>query len=144
MNYVSQNSNNSGAAYTYKIYQTEAYSNSCEDCTGKLASGQYDIVRLGKNIVDYGGAFIYLHMGESNVVFDCLGHTIDGDDLAVNTAPAALVKIIIIALMIVLILIMMAYPVTRITARPCPTRTRWIKTETGSVMYAIPMMTMTV
>jgi len=57
---------------------------SCEDCTEKLKSGEYDVVTLTTDITDHGGSCIGLIMGESNVVFDCGGHTIDGDDVAID------------------------------------------------------------
>ncbi|MBN1875336.1 MAG: right-handed parallel beta-helix repeat-containing protein [Anaerolineae bacterium] len=57
---------------------------SCEDCNTKLASGNYDIVTLTNDITNYGGACISLILGESDVTFDCDGHTIDGDDIAID------------------------------------------------------------
>nr|QNO54192.1 hypothetical protein HDCMKPKE_00001 [Methanosarcinales archaeon ANME-1 ERB7] len=58
--------------------------NSCEDCNDKLKSGEYDVVTLTTDITDHEGSCIGLIMGESNVVFDCGGHTIDGDDFAID------------------------------------------------------------
>ena len=57
---------------------------SCEDCTDKLKSGLYDEVILTTDITDHAGSCIGLILGESNVVFDCNGHTIDGDDFAID------------------------------------------------------------
>jgi len=57
---------------------------SCEDCTDKLKSGLYDEVILTTDITDHAGNCIGLIMGESNVVFDCGGHTIDGDGFAID------------------------------------------------------------
>jgi parallel beta-helix repeat protein len=57
---------------------------SCSDCTAKLASGSYEIVVLTTDIVDHGGSCISLLYGESDLVFDCDGHLIDGDDVAVD------------------------------------------------------------
>ena len=63
---------------------TSTTCNSCEDCTEKLKSGEYDVVTLTTDITDHKGSCIGLIMGESNVVFDCGGHTIDGDDIAID------------------------------------------------------------
>ncbi|OEU73404.1 MAG: hypothetical protein BA869_02215, partial [Desulfuromonadales bacterium C00003107] len=49
-----------------------------------MKSGEYDVVTLTTDITDHGGSCIVLIMGESNVVFDCDGHTIDGDDIAID------------------------------------------------------------
>ena len=58
--------------------------NSCADCNTKLASGSWDTVTLTTDIINHEGACIGLLLGESNVVFDCDGHTIDGDGLAID------------------------------------------------------------
>ena len=58
--------------------------NSCADCEAKLASGAYDTVVLDTDIVDHAGDCIDLSSGESNVVFDCGGHLIDGDELGTD------------------------------------------------------------
>lgn len=57
---------------------------SCADCTTKLASGAYDTVLLDADIVDHAGDCIDLSSGASNVVFDCDGHLIDGDELGTD------------------------------------------------------------
>jgi parallel beta-helix repeat protein len=54
--------------------------NSCEDCTDKLISGDYHTVTLTTNINNIEGGCITL-IEKSNLVFDCDGHTIDGDDV---------------------------------------------------------------
>jgi parallel beta-helix repeat protein len=54
--------------------------NSCADCSDKLASGDYSTVILTTDIWNQAGSCIYMVSGESNRVFDCDGHTIDGDD----------------------------------------------------------------
>ena len=58
--------------------------NSCENCTNKLKSGLYTTVTLTTDITDHTGNCIVLILGESNVMFDCNGHTIDGDDFAID------------------------------------------------------------
>ncbi|MCA9998456.1 MAG: right-handed parallel beta-helix repeat-containing protein, partial [Anaerolineales bacterium] len=58
--------------------------NSCADCNTKLASGLYDTVILSNDILNQGGSCIGLVYGESNLTFDCNGHTIDGDDIAID------------------------------------------------------------
>ncbi len=55
--------------------------NSCADCTSKLASGSYSLVTLTTNIWNIETGCITLNHSESNLTFDCDGHTIDGDDL---------------------------------------------------------------
>jgi parallel beta-helix repeat protein len=58
--------------------------NSCADCNSKLASGSWDTVTLTTDISNHEGGCIALLLEESNVVFDCNGHTIDGDGLAID------------------------------------------------------------
>jgi len=58
--------------------------NSCSDCSAKLASGLYSTVTLTVDIVNHGGSCINANLGESDLVFDCDGHLIDGDDLAID------------------------------------------------------------
>lgn len=58
--------------------------NSCEDCSTKLASGLYDRVVLTTDIVDWPGTCVALLFGESDLTFDCAGHLIDGDDVAID------------------------------------------------------------
>jgi|GEM_PF-6626355 len=58
--------------------------NSCSDCTTKLKSGSWDAVILATDITNHAGTCIGLILGESDVAFDCDGHTIDGDDAAVD------------------------------------------------------------
>jgi len=60
------------------------YCTSCSDCSSKLAGGSYDIVKLTRDLKQIGGSCVGLVLGESNVVFDCDGHTIDGDDIAID------------------------------------------------------------
>ena len=57
--------------------------NSCADCTTKINSGLYDTVTLSVNIVGHSGGCIGFH-GVNNVVFDCNGLQIDGDDAAID------------------------------------------------------------
>jgi parallel beta-helix repeat protein len=58
--------------------------NSCADCSDKLTSGTYVTVTLTTDLVDVAGYCVVMVFGESNVVFDCDGHTIDGDDIAID------------------------------------------------------------
>jgi parallel beta-helix repeat protein len=58
--------------------------NSCSDCSTKLASEAYALVRLTTDIIDHGGACIATVYGESDNTFDCDGHLIDGDDIAID------------------------------------------------------------
>jgi parallel beta-helix repeat protein len=58
--------------------------NSCSDCETKLKDPSCATVRLTTDIMDHAGTCISLYMGESHVVFDCDGHTIDGDDIAID------------------------------------------------------------
>lgn len=51
----------------------------CAECEAALSSGMYDVVVLDADIIDYPDSCIELHLGESNVTFDCAGHLIDGD-----------------------------------------------------------------
>jgi len=60
------------------------YCRSCSECSTMLASGNYDVVKLINNIKQVGGSCVSLLFGESNVVFDCDGHFIDGDDIAID------------------------------------------------------------
>ena len=62
----------------------ETTCNSCADCSDKLASGTYVTVTLTADLLDVGGSCVVILLGESNVVFDCGGHTIDGDDIAID------------------------------------------------------------
>ncbi|MBN1874698.1 MAG: right-handed parallel beta-helix repeat-containing protein, partial [Anaerolineae bacterium] len=66
-------------------YVSQATCNSCEDCSSKLASGMYVTVTLTSDLLNIGGSCIQIYDGESNVVFDCAGHTIDGDDMAIDS-----------------------------------------------------------
>lgn len=56
----------------------------CAECEEKLSSGLYETVQLDADILDHPGTCISLDQAESNVVFDCAGHLIDGDGLWVN------------------------------------------------------------
>ena len=58
--------------------------NSCADCEAKLSSGAYTTVTLDTDILGHEGTCINLNQGESDLVFDCAGHLIDGDGLAIN------------------------------------------------------------
>jgi parallel beta-helix repeat protein len=60
------------------------YCNSCTDCSTKLASGSWERVILSVDIIDHGGSCVVTILGESNVTFDCDGHIIDGDDIAID------------------------------------------------------------
>lgn len=60
------------------------YCNSCADCSTKLASGSWERVILSVDIIDHGGSCVGIILGESNVTFDCDGHLIDGDDVAID------------------------------------------------------------
>jgi parallel beta-helix repeat protein len=62
----------------------ETTCNSCSDCSDKLASGSWVTVTLTTDLLNIGGSCVGIILGESNVVFDCDGHTIDGDDVAVD------------------------------------------------------------
>jgi len=62
----------------------ETTCNSCADCSTKLASGTYVTVTLTRDLLNVGGSCVITILGESNVVFDCGGHTIDGDDIAID------------------------------------------------------------
>jgi len=57
---------------------------SCSDCTDKIASASDgDIIQLNTSISDVSGTCISFG-GKDNVIFDCLGNTIDGDDSGTN------------------------------------------------------------
>jgi parallel beta-helix repeat protein len=66
------------------IIPAQTTCNSCTDCTDKLKSGLYVTVTLSVDITNHAGGCISLLLGESDVVLDCDGHTIDGDDQAVD------------------------------------------------------------
>ena len=57
---------------------------SCSECEDKLRDPACLTVRLTEDIIDHAGTCIGLIMGESDADFDCDGHTIDGDDLAID------------------------------------------------------------
>lgn len=57
---------------------TYTYCSSCADCSTKLASGSWTLVILSADIIDHVGTCVTLVAGESDVKFDCAGHTIDG------------------------------------------------------------------
>jgi parallel beta-helix repeat protein len=50
---------------------------SCSDCTSKL-TGAYETVLLTQDITDHSGSCI--NFGAGDVIFDCDGHTLDGND----------------------------------------------------------------
>lgn len=58
------------------------FCSSCEDCTSKL-NGGYESVFLNRNITNHSGACIDFNTDDA--VFDCNGHTIDGDDSGLDT-----------------------------------------------------------
>ncbi|MDY7078848.1 MAG: NosD domain-containing protein [Chloroflexota bacterium] len=60
--------------------------NSCADCSTKLASGSYVTVTLTMDLLNVGGGCVSVYLGESDVVFDCDGHTIDGTGPVVDSA----------------------------------------------------------
>jgi hypothetical protein len=62
----------------------ECTCNSCSDCEDKLRDPLCLTVRLTEDIIDHAGTYIGLIMGESDADFDCDGHTIDGDDIAID------------------------------------------------------------
>ena len=66
------------------ITPQQATCNSCADCNDKLSSGLYVTVTLSTDLTNLAGGCISLPFGESDLVFDCAGHTIDGDDQAVD------------------------------------------------------------
>jgi parallel beta-helix repeat protein len=71
-----------GTGKPYAPAQTAC--NSCDGCSDKLASGTYVTVTLTTDLLDVGGTCVIIYLGESNVVFDCGGHTIDGDDFSID------------------------------------------------------------
>jgi parallel beta-helix repeat protein len=73
-----------GASGTLGGSEQVATCSSCGDCSTKLASGLYDRVVLTTDIVDWAGTCVSLLFGESDVIFDCAGHLIDGDDIAID------------------------------------------------------------
>ena len=56
---------------------------SCSECSSLINSGAWDIVQLDTDLVDVGGTCVSI-FGASTVVFDCNGHVIDGDDIAID------------------------------------------------------------
>jgi len=50
----------------------------CADCEAKLNSGLFGTVYLANNIASQSGSCVWV-VGQSDVDFDCTGHTIDGD-----------------------------------------------------------------
>jgi parallel beta-helix repeat protein len=62
----------------------ECTCNSCSDCEDKLRDPTCLTVRLTEDILDHAGTCIGLIMGESDADLDCDGHTIDGDDFAID------------------------------------------------------------
>ncbi len=58
---------------------------SCGDCSAKLQSGTYGIVNLTTSINNHAGSCIGSGSSDINdVIFDCNGYTIDGDDIAID------------------------------------------------------------
>jgi parallel beta-helix repeat protein len=70
--------------WTDQAPDQETTCNSCADCSTKLASGDYVTVTLSTDLLNLEGTCIDLLYGESDVTFDCAGHTIDGDDLSID------------------------------------------------------------
>ena len=63
----------------------QATCNSCQDCNNKLKSGLHLTVTLSADIINHSGSCISLRYAQySNLVFDCDGHTIDGDDVSID------------------------------------------------------------
>lgn len=62
---------------------TETTCSSCSECETLLNSGSWDIVRLDTDLVNVGGTCVSIN-GATSVVFDCDGHLIDGDDIAID------------------------------------------------------------
>ena len=54
--------------------------NSCQDCTNALNDNSCSNVLLIQDILDYSGKCINDPSNFNNKIFDCKGHTIDGDD----------------------------------------------------------------
>lgn len=57
---------------------------SCSECSTMLASGSYAVVRLTTDLINQGGSCVAIILGESNATFDCDGHVVDGDDIAID------------------------------------------------------------
>lgn len=70
---------------TAQMVQAAEPCSSCADCQAKLASGLWPTVVLTADIIDHAGDCIGLNFGESDVIFDCNGHVIDGDEIYVNS-----------------------------------------------------------
>jgi parallel beta-helix repeat protein len=58
--------------------------NSCRDCSDKLATESYSEVRLTVDLINQGGTCVATLLGESDNTFNCDGHIIDGDDVAID------------------------------------------------------------
>ncbi len=66
---------------TYSCSSDTITCNSCTDCSVKL-DGSYAVMKLDSDIVGHSGTCITF--GANNVVFDCQGYGIDGDDSGVD------------------------------------------------------------
>ena len=62
---------------------TETTCSSCAECTSLVNSGSWDIVRLDTDLENIGGTCVSIN-GAGSVIFDCDGHLIDGDDVAID------------------------------------------------------------
>ncbi|CEG11477.1 exported hypothetical protein [groundwater metagenome] len=60
--------------------QEECICNSCGDCETKLNNNSCKVVKLMQDIINQIGNCIDNSANFSNKIFDCQGHTIDGDD----------------------------------------------------------------
>jgi parallel beta-helix repeat protein len=70
----------------YDVSAVNISCNNCSDCARKINdSSAGDVVLLSSDIIDQHGTCIYLEDIRKNVLFDCQGHTIDGDD-SVNSS----------------------------------------------------------
>jgi parallel beta-helix repeat protein len=75
--------------FVFSIFFVKAYDDngiyftcySCADCVNALNNNTRNEVRLGADIIDYAGTCIDNPENFSNKIFDCQGHTIDGDNL---------------------------------------------------------------
>ncbi|MEM2479055.1 MAG: NosD domain-containing protein, partial [Candidatus Pacearchaeota archaeon] len=68
----------------FQIQQT-CYCDSCSNCTAQLNDPACSEVLLTADITDYSGTCIDNPENFSNKIFDCQGHTIDGDDSGTDT-----------------------------------------------------------
>ncbi|MCD6477212.1 MAG: right-handed parallel beta-helix repeat-containing protein, partial [Candidatus Aenigmarchaeota archaeon] len=71
-------------SYAYTDKGTYYECNSCDDCEAAIADNTYDLIKLTADISDYAGTCINNPANFNNKIFDCQGHTIDGDDSGVD------------------------------------------------------------